>query len=590
MFSAPGLRLVKSKIVRLIKNDLDDTRSYHSWIANRLEPGLLEAQYRAGAKYLVRKPLISIVMPVYNPPLQFLREAILSVQHQFYDNWELCIADDRSPDIEIADFLSHAAAGDTRIKVTFRDINGHISACTNSAIALATGEYVLFMDHDDLLTPNCLFEIVKHINLYPHDRIIYSDEDKIDADGNYQMPHFKPDWAPDNLLSRNYMGHVVVMERKLVEELYGLREGFEGSQDYDLMLRATEKTQAVGHIPKVLYHWRIHAHSVAEDVHAKPYAYIAAKKALEEALTRRGTDGSVEEIPFIPGGYRIRYTVTTHDKVSIIIPSKDQVKLLRKTIDSIRNLTDYPNYEIILINNNSTEPEFFTAVAEYQQLFGDRFRCYDASFPFNFSKLINLGVSKSSGKYLLFLNNDVEIIHGDWMTQMVSFAQRATTGAVGVKLLYANDTVQHAGVVLGLGGAAGHVFVGQHRKQSGYFNYILSRNNYSALTAACLMCRREVYDAVNGFDETLEVEYNDIDFCLKLLAKGYYNVYVPDVELYHYESATRGQPYASKKSWAQHEKDFDRFNQKWHNLIKNDPFYSPNLSLDTDDFRINHNA
>lgn len=590
LLSKPGIKFVINKVRHALFADKVNAASYNNWINHRLNPTLLDVQYKTHINNLKNKPLISIVVPVYNPSVTFLAAAIESVINQQYTNWELCLADDVSPNPEVRQLLEAYSKKDNRIKVVFRTTNGHISECTNSALAMATGEYILFMDHDDLLTINCLFEIVKHINKHPEDRIIYSDEDKIDDSGIFSMPHFKPDWAPDNLLSRNYMGHVIVIDKKIVDQLGGLRPGFDGSQDHDLLLRATELTNNIGHIPKVLYHWRIHEHSVAMASEAKPYAYLAAQKALEEALVRRGTPGKVEHIPGILGGYRIRYEVRSYDKVSIIIPTKDQAELLRKALTSIIELTTYPDYEIILLNNNSTTPEFFALVKEFSEKYGDKFTCYEAAFPFNFSKLNNFGVSKSSGKFLLFLNNDVEVTHGDWLDQMVSFAQRKFTGAVGVKLLFPNDTIQHAGVILGLGGAAGHIFPRVHRSQTGYFNYLVSLNNYSSLTGACLMCRREVFEEVGGFDETLAVEYNDIDLCLKIMTKGYYNVYVPDVVLYHYESASRGHPFHSKAAFAQHEIDIKKFRDKWLRYIENDPFYSPNLSMETDTFSLNLDA
>ena len=589
--SKPGLSFIKEKVKQAIYfSDKRNPNSYHNWIVHRTNPILLETVYKNAIQSLKLQPKISIVVPVYNPQVRYLADAIESVRSQLYTNWELCLADDKSPNPAVQQLLKEYQEKDNRIKVNLRSTNGHISACTNSALELATGDYILFMDHDDLLTTNCLFEIIKHLNKSPEDRIIYSDEDKIDEKGIYSMPHFKPDWAPDNLLSRNYMGHVIVMDKKLVDELHGFRLGFEGSQDYDLLLRATERTNKIGHIPKVLYHWRIHQDSVAMASEAKPYAYNAALKALQEALDRGPYPGKVEQIPNVPGGYRIRYAVTHFDKVSIIIPTKDQANLLKTALTSIIERTQYPNYEIILLNNNSTTPEFFELVKHFTELHGDKFKCYDATFPFNFSKLMNFGAAKSSGKYLLLLNNDVEVIHGDWMTEMVSFAQREYTGAVGAKLLYPDNTIQHAGVIVGMGGAAAHAFAHMPKHHSGYFNYLVSLNNYSSLTGACLMCRKSVFDQVQGFDERLSVEYNDIDFCLKMVEKGYFNVYVPDVQLYHHESATRGHPFHRKDAFAQHEKDKNIFRERWMKYIDHDPNYNPNLFLGANDFRVDPNA
>lgn len=584
VISTSGLRLIKNKVYQKLFNL--DKKTYNSWIQNKLDIKKLQSNFNSTFPTLTFRPLISIVIPVYNPPINLLEEAIKSIINQLYTNWEICLADDNSTDVNVDKLLAKYASEFGQIKYIKRNVNGHISACSNSALELVKGEYILFMDHDDLLTPDCLFEVIKHLNKTSDD-IIYSDEDKIDEKGCFSSPHFKPDWAPENLLSRNYLGHVIVMSKKIVDALNGFRLGFEGSQDYDLLLRATEITNKIGHIPKILYHWRIHKLSVAKNSDVKPYAYNAAIKALEEALQRRKRIGKVERIPDAPGGYRIKYEIQFAGKVSIIIPTKDQTNLLRKTLNSIIEFTNYHDYEIILLNNNSTSNEFFELVKEYKMKYVNIFTCYDASFPFNFSKLMNFGASKAEGKYLLFLNNDVEIIQNDWMSQMVSFSQWKQTGAVGVKLLFENNTIQHAGVVIGLGGSAAHVFTNLPKQSRGYFNYIKSLNNYSAVTAACMMCRLEQFIEVNGFDEDLPVEYNDIDFCLKLLVKGYYNLYIPDVELFHYESSTRSHPYHSKHAFAQHEKDISVFRKKWMPFIENDPFYNPNLRKDTNDFKLN---
>ena len=587
LFTRPGMRLIKDKIrKKILSAEKNNLLIYNNWIKEITDPQTLQREYNNTITSLQLQPKFSIVVPVYNPPIGYFRQAIESVRKQLYGNWELCLADDNSPNKDVQLVMQEYARSDNRIKIVSREVNGHISACTNSAIAVATGDYIVFMDHDDLLTDNCLFEFVRHINDHPKDDLIYSDEDKIDDKGMYSSPHFKPDWAPDNLLSRNYMGHVIVMKKELVDKLGGCRTGFEGSQDHDLLLRATEQTKHVGHIPKVLYHWRIHQQSVASAGEAKPYAFTAAIKALNEALERRGTPGVAEMIPQYDGCYRVKYTITDPGKVSIIIPTKNQAAMLDKALRSIISLTDYKNYEIILLDNNSDQQDLFDLVARYTREHGDIFRCVEAKFLFNFSKLMNLGRKHATGSYLLFLNNDVEVMHADWLSTMVSFAQHKQTGCVGVKLLFPDDTIQHAGVVLGLGGAAGHVFARQHRSERGYFNYIQILNNYSSVTGACLMCRTEIFDEVGGFEEALRVEYNDIDFCLKVFSAGYYNVYVPDVELYHYESISRGQPYLNKANWEQHEKDFGIFTSKWQKLIDNDPFYSPHLSRLTDDFQL----
>ena len=566
-----------------------EIRDYNDWIRFRQKPEQISKEFKAAQGRLSLQPKISIVMPVYNPLPKYLKAAIESVLRQDYKNWELCIADDCSPGEKTGKLLRAYAMKDNRIKVTFRTENGHISACSNSALESASGEYILFMDHDDLLSRDCLFEVLKHINAHPEHDLIYSDEDKVNEAERHTEPHFKPDWAPNSLLSRNYLGHVVVMKKRLVDKVGGFRLGFEGSQDYDLLLRATEATTQIGHIPKVLYHWRIHGKSAAQSEDVKPYAYIAAKKALEEALQRRGTPGTISYLSGLRG-YRIKYAIPVEGKVSIIIPTKDHVKLLKNTVDSILNHTDYQNYEIIVLNNNSSSKEFFNLIAGYTAQYSERFRCIDCNFPFNFSKLMNIGAAAATGEYLLLLNNDVEIIHDDWLRQMVAYAQIPEHGAIGVKLLYPDDHIQHAGVIVGLGGVAGHAFLNAYKDDPGYFNYIQSVNNFSALTAACLMCRKSLYEQVGGMDETLEVEFNDVDLCLKFLDAGHYNIYLPDVELYHYESATRGHPHQSRESWERHEREIKLFKAKWQRYIDHDPFFNPNLNIGAHDFSMDFSA
>ena len=563
--------------------------NYNEWVHKKLDIAVLRKEYNETISSLNIRPKISIIMPVYNPPTDFLKRAIESVKAQLYSNWELCIADDASPNPQIRRLINSFTASDGRVKSVFRSENGHISANSNSALQLATGDYVLCLDHDDELTVNCLFEIVKHLNEFPKDEIIYSDEDKVDVNGHHTEPYFKPDWAPDNLLAKNYITHIAVFKKSLMDALGGYRLGFEGSQDYDLVLRATEMTSHIGHIPKILYHWRLHAASASQTEEIKPYAFIAAKRALEEAMQRRKLPAEVHYLSGLKG-YGINYKITAPGKVSIIIPTKDQARLMQVTIDSIVKLTDYTDYEIIVLNNNSVTPEFFDLMVHYEKELGGRFKCLEAKFPFNFAKLMNIGVAASKGDYILLLNNDVEIIHADWLTKMVSYAQQERIGAVGVKLLYPDDNIQHAGTVVGLGGVAGHVMVNYYKNDPGYFNYLQSTTNYSAVTAACLMIRRKVYEEVGGMDELLEVEFNDVDFCLQILEHGYYNIYVPEVVLYHYESATRGHPHQTKASYERHIREIDYFKKKWDRYIKRDPFYNPNLSLDFQDFRTNMNA
>ncbi len=532
------------------------------------------------------KPLISIIMPVYDTPETFLREAIDSVINQIYPHWELCIADDASPQPYIRQLLEEYQAQDNRIKVKFRDTNGHISHSSNSALEIATGDFIALLDHDDLLTPDALYEVVLTIGRYPDADMIYSDEDKIDEQGQLKDPFFKPDWCPDSFLSRMYTGHLGVYRRSLISEINGFRPGFEGSQDYDLVLRVTEKTKNIFHIPKILYHWRIHNGSVASGCEVKPYAYQAAEKALAEALIRRQEPGSVIGIPGYLGHYCIRYDLSSRPSVSIIIPTRDLSADLDRCLKSIFTKSTYPNYEVLVIDNNSIEASTVEVLSKWERTEPNRFRSLPYAIPFNFSKLNNYAVGKTHSEFLLFLNNDTEVITADWLDAMVEQVQRPQIGAVGSRLLYPDGTLQHAGVIAGLGGVAGHGHKNFPGDACGYFAQIQIINNYSAVTAACLMCRRDVFLEVGGFEENLAVAFNDVDFCFKILEKGYRNIYLPHVMLYHYESKSRGCDDTPDKR-ARFAQEVTYMKHKWKSLIANDPCYSPHLTKDRADYSLN---
>lgn len=559
---------------------------YYRWLEKNLPTESKLIAYKKEIVQFIKQPKFSIVIPVYNPKPAHFKAAIESIQQQVYENWEICLADDCSTNPEIKKLITNYCSTDSRIKAVFREKNGHISAASNSALEIATGDYIVLMDQDDLITSDALFQNAKVINAHQTVDLIYSDEDKIDDNNVHTYPHFKPDWSPDSFLSRNYLGHLTVFKSEIMKAIGGWREGFEGSQDYDLVLRFTEQTQHIYHIPLVLYHWRIHEESAASGEDAKPYAYMAAKKALTEALVRRNEIGSVD---FLDGfrGYSIRYQLTCDEPlVSIIIPTKDKTTILKKCIQSIFEKSTYRKFEIILVDNNSSEKEFFDFLAFCQENYGDQFVHLRAEIPFNFSKLMNLGVAASKGEYLILLNNDTEVITPDWIEGMLEQAQRPSIGVVGVKLLYPNETIQHAGVVMGLGGAAGHVLVGEDRYGPGYFNYVNMINNYSAVTAACIMIAKNVYHEVHGFDELFTVEYNDVDFCLKVRETGRNNIYLPHVELFHYESISRGHPHMTDESYAKHIHEIGLLKDKWSNYIEYDPCYNPNLTLGAHDFSI----
>lgn len=558
---------------------------YHQWMMRHFPRPTDLADQRDQVELFDRRPLISVVMPVYAPPIDLLDAAIRSVLAQSYAHWELCIADDRSPGTEVRNCLERWMKEDDRIKVVFREVNGHISAASNSALELVQGEFVAFMDHDDLLSPDALYHIATRVNRKPLSDILYTDEDKVDEAGKHADAHFKPQWCPDHLLSRNYFGHLVVMRAQLVKDIGGFREGFEGSQDYDLVLRAVERTTHIEHIPRVLYHWRIHAASSALSEEVKPYAYVAGRRSLTEALQRRGEEADID---FLHGyrGYRIAFKAPLNGKVSIVIPTKDKTEVLATCVHSIFNKTDHPDFEVVVVSNNSKDPAFFAFMKEMERLQPARFRWYEHNVPFNFSGLMNFGIARTDGEHVLFLNNDTEVIHGDWLRTMHSWSQRPSVGAVGVKLLYHNDTVQHAGVIIGLGGVAGHTFVGYHKDGPGYFNYINTVNNNSAVTAACMMVQRSKLERIGGWEELFTVEYNDVDLCLRLREADYHNVYVPDVSLYHFESLTRGHPHMTKESYERHLREVALFKERWTSYIADDPCYNPNLSRGVHDWQL----
>ena len=523
------------------------------------------------------QPIISVILPVFNTPDQYLKAAIDSVINQVYSYWELCIADDASTNSQVKPLLDEYAAKDSRIKVSFRPENGHISEASNSALELATGEFICLLDHDDVLTPDALYEVALLLNRYRDADMIYSDEDKISPDGQLVNPYFKSEWCPESFLSRMYTCHLGTYRRSLVEEVGGWRVGYEGAQDYDLVLRLTEKTDKIYHIPKVLYHWRMHAGSAAGGTGAKPYAYKASLKALQDAIERRGEKGKVYGVTDYLGHHLVRYEIEEYKKVSIIIPTRDLAEDLERCLFSIFTISTYPNYEVILIDNGSVKEETFEVISKWSQKEPQRFKCYPLDIQFNFSKLNNYGVTQAEGEYLLFLNNDTEVVTPDWIEAMVEQVQRPQIGAVGALLLFPDNTVQHAGVVMGLGGIAGHSYYRMTSKMPGYFGNLIGFNNVSAVTGACLMCRRDVFEQVGGLDEALTVAYNDVDLCLKMLERGYRNLYLPHVVLYHHESKSRGYEDSPEKK-ARLKQESQIMEQRWKKYIDNDPCYSPHLT------------
>ncbi|WP_434108836.1 glycosyltransferase family 2 protein [Enterococcus faecalis] len=563
---------------------LRNQASYPNWLA-RNEVLDIEAMTQEIATFHYQ-PKISIAMPVYNVEEKWLRLCIDSILNQVYTNWELCMADDASTDPNVKKILTEYQQLDERIRVVFREQNGHISEATNSALAIATGEFVALLDNDDELAINAFYEVVKVLNENPELDLIYSDEDKIDMDGNRSDPAFKPDWSPDLLLGTNYISHLGVYRRSILEEIGGFRKGYEGSQDYDLVLRFTEKTtkERITHIPKVLYYWRMLPTSTAVDQGSKGYAFEAGLRAVQDALVRRGINGHATH-GAANGLYDVYYDIESEKLVSIIIPTKNGYKDVQRCVSSIIEKTTYQNYEIIMADNVSTDPKMHELYAEFEQQLPGRFFVESIDIPFNFSTINNRAAKKAHGEYLLFLNNDTEVITENWLTLMVSFAQQERIGCVGAKLLYPNNTVQHAGVILGLGGVAGHGHYGYPHGDLGYFGRLAINVNYSAVTAACLLMKKADFDAVGGFEEAFTVAFNDVDLCLKVQALGRDNVWLHEAELYHFESQTRGYDDKGKKK-KRFEQEKVMMEEKWGPLIENDPFYNPNLTRDIPNFSL----
>lgn len=557
--------------------------SYSSWIERYDGASLLnERSLKERAEALTDGPLISILVPVYETPEIWLRKCLESVMAQVYERWELCVADDASPAPHVRTILDEYAAKDSRIKVVHREVNGHISLASNSALELATGAYIGLLDHDDELRPHALLEMAEAIVARPRLKLLYSDEDKIDERGRRFQPYFKPDWNPDLMCSQNYLCHFSVIEARLMREVGGFRQGYEGSQDHDLLLRCAERIHPdqIHHIPKVLYHWRAIEGSTALERGAKDYAAEAGLRAVADHLLRTGADAQAEALP--NGHYRVRWMLGPEPpKVSLIIPTRDQVQLMKTCVESIIDVTDYPNYEIVIVDNQSTEVEALDYLSELQQSGAAKVLRYDA--PFNYSAINNWAISQSDGEVIALLNNDLEVISAEWLTEMVSHAMRPDVGAVGSMLYYPDDTIQHAGVFLGIGGVASHAYIGLPRGYPGHGGRARVAQQVSAVTGACLVVRRNVYAQVDGLDEDLQVAFNDVDFCLRLREAGYRNIWTPFAELYHHESASRGADDTPEKS-ARFRKEVELMETRWADLLYRDPAYNPNLTLFDTDF------
>lgn len=564
--------------------------AYRVWM-ERNEIGKKEEAAKEIAAF-AKRPIISVIVPVYNVDPQWLDACIQSVANQWYPHWQLCLHDDASTKQETFACLKKWETIDSRIKISYGKKNLHISGASNEALKMANGEFVALLDNDDELSPDALFEIAKTVNKHPDADFIYSDEDKLSERGERIAPFFKPDWSPDLLLSIMYTCHVSVYRKTIVDAIGGFRPGFEGSQDYDLALRFVEKTtrENIIHISKILYHWRILEGSTAKhSSRAKQYAYPIAQKAISEHLQRIGVSAQVDMLE-PTGSYRVKRSMSDFPKVSIIIPFKDKVGYLKRCVKSIKEKTDYPSYEIILVDNNSEEPKtkaFLDSLADDQNI-----RIFVHKEAFNFSAINNAAVEKVDSPYVLFLNNDTEVINGDWLGAMMEQAVREEVGAVGAKLYYGNNTIQHAGVVMGIGGIAGHAFRHSARSKHAYFNLTHVIRNCSAVTGACLLTKKKLFEDMGGFDEkNLAIAYNDVDYCLKIVDSGKLVVFTPFAELHHYEAVSRGNDDDFKRT---NPEKYQRFmaerefmESKWKKYIAHDPYYNPNLTRTREDFTLN---
>lgn len=599
---------VLKRLLHIKENRKTNQEQYKIWMEKN-EPKAGELEFQRNFKFEY-KPKISIVVPMYNTDETFFEELVESLEKQTYSNWELCLVDGSE---EKNENLKKYYEGKENIKYKFLNSNKGISENTNEAIKLATGDFIGFLDHDDILSQDCLYEVVKTINKIKNVDFIYSDEDKIDEQGERFEPYFKPDFSPETLECNNYITHFVVVKKDLLKKIGNLNSKFNGAQDFDFVLRATEKANKVIHISKILYHWRVHKSSTANVADAKTYAYEAGIKVIEEHLKRTNKKGIVEFGQDVPGIYKIKFYIKGSPKVSILIPNKDNVNLLKNCIESILNLTTYTNYEINIIENNSIQDETFEYYSKISQnskikiLDYNTGKVYDKferekikinqnngeevdKKEFNYSSLINFGVQNSDGDFILQLNNDTKLLTKDWLELFIGYAQNKEIGAIGARLYYEDKSIQHAGIAIGLSGIAGNLLVNLPYGKRAYFGREAATRNVSAVTGACLFCRRELYEEVCFMDEiNFKVAFNDVDFCLKILEKGYRNVYVPYIELIHYESKSRGYEY-TKEQQERFNKECNNFKEKWKKVIeKGDPYYSKNFSLESCNFDININ-
>ena len=597
---------MKQFLIRLTERFQQEDIDYETWFGlNKATEKELQEQRKNPPEH---GPLISIVVPVYRTPEIYLREMMESVMEQTYGNWELCLAD-ASPrgeqlrqdlkkikgrktrdavmkipdgDTELTSVIREYQLKDSRIRYEILKENKSIAENSNAAMEMATGDFVGLLDHDDTLEPNALYEVARKICEDDRVDVVYTDEDKINSKGTKHLtPNMKPDFNLDLLRSNNYICHLFVVRRILMEKVGGFRKEFDGAQDYDFILRCTEEAEKIAHVHKVLYHWRTHEKSTSDNPESKIYAFHAGRRAVESHLQRLGIQAEVEETCDL-GYYRVKYPVTGSPLVSILIPNKDQLQTLKKCLKSIWEKTEYTNYEILIIENNSIEKETFEFYKKIDGRHHVRVLYWDKEF--NYSAINNFGAAQAKGEYLLLLNNDTEVITKGWMKELLSHCQRPEVGMVGAKLYFPDNTIQSAGTIIGMGGMADHAFVNMDRKKSGYMHRASIQVDMSGVTAACAMVKRSVYEEVHGLEENLTVAFNDVDLGLKIVTAGYLIVFDPYAELYHYESKSRG---VNDEKKERHAREVKYTQEKWADfLAAGDPCYNQNLTLAKHNFSL----
>lgn len=575
-----GMRRTLARAFEKLSNK--ETTTYQAWRWKH-EPCRHELERQKRERFPV-EPVYAVVVPLYRTPKPYLEEMITSVLEQTYSNFILYLSDGSGPNSPLSPRLDFYEKSDERIRVIRNEKPLRIAENTNAALEKAGEDFIVFMDHDDVLTPDALYECTKALNERPDTDLFYSDEDKITMDGGeYFQPHFKSDFNLDMIRSANYMCHLFVARRTLILETGFLNPEYEGSQDYDLILRLIERTDRIVHIPKILYHWRAHMDSTAGNPESKDYAYAAGQKAIASHYKRVGIEAEVTRLT--RGFYRSRYILKEHPLISVIIPNKDHIDDLDRCLNSIIGRSTYPNMEFIIVENNSEEEGTFRYYRELEKRYR-QIKILYWKLPFNYAAINNFAVQQAKGEYLLLLNNDTEMINTDCIEEMVSVCMRPDVGAVGARLFYPDGVVQHAGVIVGLGGIAGHAFLGLGGKDPGYFARVTCIQDYSAVTAACMMVKKSVYEAIDGMDEAFEVAFNDVDFCMRIRQMGLLIVYQPFATLYHYESKTRGADDTEEKA-TRFQKEIDLFAERWKEFLKKgDPYYNPNLTLMKHDFSL----